>query len=300
MSSAQIAAKSLKDLEPEDWTVLRALEKFISEYESVPERIIEKESGFHHDQVLFRLGRLNYFGFVMGSRFGYILNTAGLDALALKTLVTRNFIASMGASIGMGKESDVFEVVSDSGQQSVIKFYRIGRVSFRTTRKTRSYVSSENQHQWLEINVGAAQKEAQGLTQALKAKVNVPRFIARDRHAVLMSEIEGTMLFKCTEEDIKRPRTLMKEVLLNVRRAFTKAKMINGDVSEYNILFDGKIPWIIDWPQFVPTSHSNAAELIRRDVINSISFFRRKFAISVEIEDAVSYVTGKSLKLKIN
>ena len=34
----------------------------------------------------------------------------------------------------MGKESDVFEVINDSGKELVIKFYRIGRTSFRSTR----------------------------------------------------------------------------------------------------------------------------------------------------------------------
>jgi RIO kinase 2 len=294
-----VAAKSIKDLEPEDWAVLHAIEKSISDHESVPVKLIERDSLLHHDQVEFRLGRLNYIGFVMRSRFGYILNTAGLDVLALNSFVKKNLISGMGRSIGMGKESDVYEVISDSGRQLVIKFYRIGRISFRATRRSRSYMNPQNQHQWLAINVGAAQTEALGLKKASEAGVTVPEIVARDRHAVLMSEIPGVMLFKCTREDIKRPKFLLRKILENLRKAY-KADMINGDVSEFNILYDGTKPWIIDWPQFVPVTHANAKEMLRRDVENSILFFTRKFHFVTSTDDAILYVSGQIDRVKIS
>ncbi len=300
MSSAQVAAKTIKNLEVEDWSVLEAIEKSISSFESVPLTLIEKETGLHHDQITFRLGRLNYFGFIMRNRFGIIMNTAGLDALAINTFVKKNFVSGMGESIGMGKESDVFEVVNDSGEKSVLKFYRIGRTSFRSTRKMRAYMNPESQHQWLEINIGAAQMEAHGLKKASAAGVNVPEFIARDRHAVLMSEIDGPMLYRVKREEVRRPRELLRSILLNLRIAYTKADMINGDISEFNILYDGEKAWIIDWPQFVSSHHDNAAEILERDVENAISYFRRKFYVKLDTERAVEYVTGKRARLAVH
>lgn len=299
MSSAQQAAKSIKRLEPEDWIVLEALERSIPRHEAVPIARLRRETGYYPEQVRFRLGRLNYFGFVMNTEFGYVMNTAGLDSLALHSLVERNLISGMGSSIGMGKESDVFEVISDAGEESVIKFYRIGRTSFRATRKSRSYVSPANQHQWLSINMGAAQKEAEGLTRASMAGVNVPRFIARDRHAVVMSRIDGMMLFRCTKEEIEKPIILYTEILQNIRKAYVSGKIVNGDVSEYNILFDGTKPWIIDWPQFVSSRHPNAKEQLKHDVSETARFFRRKFEVQVDIEAATSYVMGKTTKLEV-
>ncbi len=298
MSSAQIAAKALRDLEPEDWAVLHAIERSISGHEAVSLHAIEQESELHRDQVEFRLGRLNYIGFVMRSRFGFILNTAGLDAIALNSLVKKNLVAGMGKSIGMGKESDVYEVVSDSGRQLVIKFYRIGRLSFRSTRRSRSYTNPENQHQWLSINIAAAQKEAVGLKKALDAGIDVPGLIARDRHAVLMTEIDGLMLFRCTSEDIQNPRQLLRKIFEDIKKAYS-ADMINGDVSEFNILFDGRLPWIIDWPQFIPVSHTNASEMLQRDVQNAGSFFERKFGLRYALEEAIEYVKGNRGRVKI-
>ena len=299
MSSAQIAAKALRELEPEDWAVLHVIERSISRHESVSIRTIEMGSKLHRDQVEFRLGRLNYIGFVMGTRFGYILNTAGLDAIALNSLVKRNLVSGMGKSIGMGKESDVFEVVSESGKKLVIKFYRIGRLSFRSTRRSRSYTSPETQHQWLSINIAAAQREAEGLKKAREAGIDVPELVARDRHAVLMSEIEGMMLFKCAAKDIKKPKQLLRKIFGDLRKAYG-ADMINGDISEFNILFDGEVPWIIDWPQFVPVSHANAPEMLKRDVVNAGSFFQHKFELKYDPEQVIEYVKGNQGRVWIS
>lgn len=300
MSSAEIAARAVRNLETEDWAVLKAFEKSISSYESVPLDRLAKLTKLHPDQIKFRLDKLNSLGFIMRSQFGYVLNTAGLDAIALNGLVKRNLISGMGRTIGMGKESDVFEAINDQGALAVVKFYRIGRISFRSTRKSRSYMGSESQHQWLSINIHAALKEEEGLQRASKVGVTTPKFLGREKHAVVMSLIDGLMLYKCRKEDIDNPRDLLLQILDNLRIAFTKAEMINGDISEYNILYDGKRPWIIDWPQYVDSTHPNATELLKRDVENSISLFRRKFGVVCDIDDALLYVQGKAAELQIS
>ena len=299
MSSAEIAARTIKLLQPEDFEVLSAMEKSIPSFESVPLHRIERLTDLHRDQVLFRLGRLNQFGFVIGNQFGYFLLTAGLDVLALNSFVKQGLVSGMGKSVGMGKESDVFEVINDSGENSVIKFYRIGRTSFRTTRKSRSYVDPKYQHQWLTVNIHAALKEAQGLVKAEAAGVSTPHFIARNRHAVLMEEVDGIMLHHCTREDIRNPKSLLKQILENVKLSFGKAGLINGDLSEYNILFDGAKPWIIDWPQYVTTSHRNAFEILVKDVQNLTSFFRKKFKLESGDKKAIAFVQGKLKSLKL-
>ncbi len=297
MSSAQVAAKKIKQLDPEDIGVLKSIEKSMGRYESIPLSNLERILKFSKDKLLFRLGRLNAFGFIVGSEHGYSLVSTGLDALALQSLAEKGLISGMGRSIGMGKESDVYEVVSDSGERLVIKFYRIGRVSFRATRLKRSYSNASSHHQWLEINVNAAEKEQEGLEKALKVGVTSPKFVARDRHAVLMSEIEGIMLHQCAKDDVKRPKRLLREIFGNARKAYIEANMINGDLSEYNILYDGEKPWIIDWPQYVLTDHPNANEILERDVNNTLSYFHRKFGASLVTAAVVNYVKGLSKKL---
>ena len=297
MSSAQIASKAVKQLDPEDIIVLKGLEKTLTRFESIPIEALKRITKLDEGKIEFRLGRLNAFGFVMKSQFGYTLVSSGLDALALHSLVRRGLISGMGRSIGMGKESDVYEVISDAGEKAVIKFYRIGRISFRATRLKRSYSKPDAHNQWLEINIEAARKEEEGLVRALAAGVTTPKFIARDRHAVLMSEVEGLMLHRCRKEDIENPRALLRKILENTRIAYLKAKIINGDLSEYNILFDGEKPWIIDWPQYVNPDHPNASEILERDVENILGYFERKFGEKIEQRKALEYAKGEKKSL---
>ncbi len=254
-------------------------------------------TGLSSGKLLFRLGRLNAFGFVIKMERGYNLVSAGLDALALHSFVKQNLVSGMGRSIGMGKESDVFEVINDSGTRSVIKFYRIGRISFRATRLKRSYSDPKSQHQWLAINIDAARKEEEGLKLALRAGVRTPNFIARDRHAVLMSEVEGIMLHACRKDDVGNPKKLEREILEHARKAYLRAGMINGDLSEYNILYDGSDPWIIDWPQYVLKDHPNAKELLAHDVSNITLFFMKRFAQKLDELKALKYVSGEIQRL---
>ncbi len=277
--------------------MLGALEKSISRFESIPFPVLLKLTGLSSGKLLFWLGRLNAFGFVIKTEHGYNLVSAGLDALALHSFVKLNLISGMGRSIGMGKESDVFQTINEAGGRSVIKFYRIGRISFRATRLKRSYSSPESQHQWLAINIHAAQKEAEGLRMAKEAGVRTPDLIARDRHAVLMGEVEGVMLHACGKEDVKDPKKLFAEILENARKAYTKAGIIDGDLSEYNILYDGFNPWIIDWPQYERRNHPNAKEMISHDVGNIVSFFSKKFDLKLDKKKALRYVTGESEKI---
>ncbi|HVB11724.1 MAG TPA: RIO1 family regulatory kinase/ATPase, partial [Nitrososphaerales archaeon] len=99
---------------------------------------------------------------------------------------------------------------------------------------------------------------------------------------------------------ILEPVKTLKEIFRDMKKAYTKAKIVNGDISEYNILYDGSLPWIIDWPQFVPISHVNAKELLVRDITKVILFFKKKFGINLETDAAKSYIIGKTRTLKVN
>ena len=73
-----------------------------------------------------------------------------------------------------------------------------------------------------------------------------------------------------------------------------KAKVIHGDLSEYNVILkpDGHI-LIIDWPQYVKTDQVNASELLERDLLNIVTFFKRRFKIKIQVQEVRDYVTGE-------
>ncbi len=85
-----------------------------------------------------------------------------------------------------------------------------------------------------------------------------------------------------------------------MRRAFLDAGVIHGDLSEYNVILrpDFHI-LIIDWPQFVRKDHPNAEDMLLRDVKNVLDSFSRKFSVKANLEDAYSFVSGKTEMLSI-
>jgi len=290
MSTTHIAAQTLKTLEPEEWSVLAALERALDAYKVVPFDYLSKATHIHVDEVKFRAKKLDQLKLIHLTSKGATLVSAGLDALALRGFVKRNLISGIGSMIGVGKEADVYEAADDSGNLYAIKFYRIGRISFRAIRVKRSYSEDLAHHHWLKVNINAAKKEAEAVSKLLKVGVSVPEIIARERHALLMKRLHGRLLVDYKE--LKDPKKTLKEILKNIRKAYTEAGVINADLSEFNILCEDPKIWIIDWPQAVEKNHPNAEILLDRDVANILRFFGRRFKIECPLEEASFYVRG--------
>jgi RIO kinase 2 len=299
VSSAEVAVKVFRQLESEDFRILNIIESAMSKREFVPIEQIQKYAKLPMDRIDFTLGNLNKLGLIYrtkGAYVGYTLNYAGYDCLAINTLVKAGVIDSFGQTLGVGKEADVYDALSSDGKRVAVKFHRLGRISFRQTRRKRGYIREHSS--WLFQSHVSAEKEFQAMQLVYKNGVSVPEPISQNRHVIAMGMIEGAELSKYKE--IAKPEKILKEILRNVRKAYLKAHIIHADLSEYNIILkpDGHI-LIIDWPQYVTADHANAGELLERDIKNVLTFFNRKFNVKVAVEEACDYVTGKTRSLAI-
>jgi RIO kinase 2 len=299
MSSAEVAVQVFRKLESEDFRILHIIEAAMSKREFVPREQIQKYAKLPMDRIDFTLGKLNKLGLIYqtkGAYTGHTLNYAGYDCLAINTLVKAGVIESFGQTLGVGKEADVYDALSSTGKRIAIKFHRLGRISFRQTRRKRGYIREHSS--WLFQSHVAAEKEFQAMQLVYKNGVAVPEPISQNRHVIAMGMIEGAELSKYKE--IGKPEKVLKEILRNVRKTYLKAHVIHADLSEYNIILkpDGHI-LIIDWPQYVKTNHANAKELLQRDIQNVLTFFSRKFNIKVTVKEACDYVTGEARSLAI-
>jgi RIO kinase 2 len=299
MSSAEIAVQIFRELESEDFRILHIIEAAMAKHEFVPTEQILKFSKVPLDRITFTLGKLNKLGLIYrtkGAYTGHKLNYAGYDCLAINNLVKEGVIASFGQSLGVGKEADVYDALSPAGKRIAIKFHRLGRISFRQTRRKRGYAREHSS--WLFLSHIAAEKEFEAMKLVYENGVSVPEPISHNRHIIAMGMIEGAQLSKY--KDIGKAEKVLREILRNVRKAYLKAGLIHGDLSEYNIILepDGHI-LIIDWPQAVKTDHANAAELLERDLKNVLTFFSRKFSIELATKEASEYVTGEAKSLPL-
>jgi RIO kinase 2 len=77
------------------------------------------------NKVLGDLARRNLVAKVQNTKYdGYRLTYGGYDYLALKTFSKRNSACSVGNQIGVGKESDIYVVGDQDGEQRVLKIHR--------------------------------------------------------------------------------------------------------------------------------------------------------------------------------
>jgi RIO kinase 2 len=90
------------------------------------------------DRINFTLSKLDKLGLIYGMKGAYVghtLNYAGYDCLAINAFVKAGLIDAFGQSLGVGKEADVYEALTPQGSRVAIKFQRLGRTSFRQTRR---------------------------------------------------------------------------------------------------------------------------------------------------------------------
>jgi RIO kinase 2 len=227
------------------------------------------------EEVDYRLDRCATRGLIERKTIqyeGYTLTAEGYDALALRTFSERDTIEGVGAPLGVGKESDVFEV--QSYQPLALKFHREGYTNFREVMRERDY-TSDNQHvSWLYTARKAAEREHEAL-ESLYPDVSVPRPIDHNRHAIVMAKFDGVELDRAKLPD-EQVTGVLDLILQEIATAYDIG-YVHADMSEYNVAISESGVTVFDWPQSVPTDHENARELLDRDVENLLSYFNRKY-----------------------
>ncbi len=276
------AAKILPDMEKEDLRVLMAIEIGMRRSEFVTINNIKFYSRYPMEETLYRLKKVHKLDLIIRdsskSKIGYTLNSIGYDILALHTLVEKEIIGQLGPLIGKGKESDVYGCMDDDENIFALKIYRIGRTSFKNIKRLRSFLGNRKHASWLYINRLAAKKEFEALNKIYELKLDTPKPIGFNRHIIVMSYLRGKEL--AYHRNIKNPIKLFNKIIKQVKIVYQKAKMIHGDLGEFNIVVDHKDNiLIIDWLQWVPSDHPNANSLLERDIGNVCNFFKKKYNI---------------------
>lgn len=261
------------------------------QHQVVPYKELLRVTGYTENRLDYHLDRLYSNELVYRERdpyLGYLMNYTAYDLLALNAVVKAEVIDFLGPSIGIGKEADVFEGVTEDDVTVAVKFHRLGRTSFRDTKRKREYLADRRHTSWLYQSRLAAEFEFTALQLMHKHGVSVPEPLHQNRHVIVMEHIEGVQLSDIIS--LEGPDEFLIGILDNMRLVY-EAGVIHTDLSEYNILIDGDgKEWIIDWPQYISVDHHNAEEILARDIGNVAYFFKRKYGTTMTNDDAVSYV----------
>jgi len=279
----QNVASVIRELEPEDFHLLSGVEQGMRFSEYVNRDKLTDFSRLSEENVDYRLDRCEDRGLVERKTIqyeGFKLTFEGYDALALHTFVERDTIEGFGSPLGVGKESDVYEV--QSYKPLALKYHREGYTNFREVMREREYTADRDHVSWLYTARKAAEREYEAL-ETLYPDVSVPQPIDTNRHAIVMEKVDGVELSR-TGLEPEQVCPVLELVLAEMQTAY-REEFVHADMSEYNVFVTTQGVVVFDWPQAVPTDHENSDELLARDVDNIVSYFQRKYPAHVEEVD---------------
>lgn len=277
----KLDVNALRYLTKDDFRVLTAVEMGMRNHEIVPSELIDRIASLKHGgtyKVLKNLLKHKLLHHDSSKYDGFRLTYLGYDFLAIKTLVNRGVFTSVGRQIGVGKESDIFEVATEDGTVLAMKLHRLGRVSFRAVKSKRDYLRHRRSYNWLYLSRLAALKEFAFMKALEEHGFPVPNAVDCNRHCVIMSLVQGYPLVQVKQ--LQNPHTVFETIIgLIVRLA--EHGLIHCDFNEFNIMIDDdeKVT-VIDFPQMVSVSHRNAQMYFDRDVECIFKFFGRRFNMS--------------------
>jgi len=285
-----------RKLTNDDFIILEFFVKNLKKFEYIPiDFLVQKLTKYTPKEIDARLRKLNSIKVIERhpTMNAYRLKALGLDCVALRRLVRKGILKAIGDIIGVGKESDIYRALTDNDELVVVKFYRIGRTSFRHAVKVRSYGVEFERGTWLVRSIIAGKREREALAILNKYNVpSVPRLHGGALHAVVMEYVEGPELYEVRE--LQRPLEVLNNIIEAIRASYWRAKLVHGDLSEYNILIDlsrgEERPFIIDWPQYVTSVEPNAQKLLERDVQYIIKFFNKRFDLRIDVNEVLKYV----------
>lgn len=193
--------------------------------------------------------------------------------------------------ISAGKESNVYLAYGQNNEECAIKIYKIDT---NTSKWMRSYITGDPRFKKIPNNVSKiiylwASKEFKNLKRAYKAGLSVPKPIHIKNNILIMEYIGFASIPAPKLKDIKSPKDpikLLNEILYFIKALYQKAKLVHGDLSEFNILYHNQKPIVIDISQAVTTHHPKAEIYLVRDIKNVFNYFEK---IGVEVPNPEAF-----------
>lgn len=106
----------------------------------------------------------------------------------------RGIIKDVICKIGVGKESDIYKCEALDGSHVVLKLTRLGRRSFKTIKNNREYIQNRTSYNWLYLSRLSSMREFTFMQILHEDGFPTPRPIDTNRHAIVMSLIDGDPL----------------------------------------------------------------------------------------------------------
>ena len=198
----------------------------------------------------------------------------------LNKLLTNGPLDRIEGIISAGKEANVYLAYDREDQEVAIKIYKIDS---NTSKWMRNYIVGDPRFKKIPRNVSKiiflwASKEYKNLQRAYKHELSVPKPIKIVNNILIMEYIGFESIPAPRLKEVKNPKNpinLFNEILDFIKLLYQKARLVHGDLSEFNILYHNQKPVIIDISQAVSIQHPKAEEYLVRDIKNIFSYFEK-------------------------
>ncbi len=217
--------------------------------------------------------------------------------MTIYDFLNKGVIDQIFGAVKAGKESKLYWGKDKDGNTLAIKIFLT--ISSEFKRGMIPYIEGDPRFKRIKRDTRSlvyawAQKEFKNLSQAVEAGIRVPKPIDVSHNVLIMEFIgnDGESAPVLRETEIRNPQRVYRQILNEMRKLYTKARLVHGDLSEYNIMLWKNQPVLFDVSQAVLLEHPMADQLLRRDLENVNRYFKRLGIEVLSAEEAYKKVTG--------
>ncbi|MFH0748625.1 MAG: serine protein kinase RIO [Candidatus Bathyarchaeota archaeon] len=212
-------------------------------------------------------------------------------------LLNQEVIKEIFGVMKSGKESRIYTGIGAQDNRIAIKIYLTTSAEFK--KGMIPYITGDPRFKVVKRDSRSlaylwAQKEFKNLQRASEVGIRVPRPIHVEKNILVMEFIteDDYPAQTLKEKHPKNPRGMYRNLLKYVRILYRKAKLVHGDLSEYNIMNLHGIPVIFDMSQSVHIDHPMAKQLLQRD-IDVLNRFFKKLGVPIKSSESIyEWVVG--------
>lgn len=223
------------------------------------------------------------------SREKFKVHEGVFDEFTLKTLEMmkrKHYFDELGKAIKTGKEGDVY--FAYRGEKTLaVKIFRMTSANFK---KISQYIIRDYRFRNIKGNLRKvilvwAEKEFRNVALCHKNNISVPYMYKQFNNVIIMDYIFGKML---KDTDLKNPLEFFELLIEQMKLVRHEAKLIHGDLSEFNIMVEEELPVLIDWGQGMSVKNDADFEELKemqvRDVKNVTEYFNRCYDLDLDYE----------------
>ncbi len=217
----------------------------------------------------------------------------------LEFLRRKGYYDELGRPIKTGKEGDVYLAKKDD-EFRAIKIYRVTSANFK---KISEYLVRDYRFRTVSGNMRKSilmwvQKEFRNLLLCHRAHINVPFAYKQADNVIVMEYLSANML---KDVNLENPESFFDELLNQIAMLKKSARLVHGDLSEFNILVKDELPFLIDFGQGMGFKNEddfkNFEDLYLRDIGNIVRYFKKRYGFEITLESVLKQIEERQKQL---